>query len=229
MQQETLRALKRDEAGSRPSRRLRRSGFIPAVVYGRDLETVPVSVSSRDLYVVLHTEAGLNALINVAIEGGDTVLSVAREVQRDPTRGDITHLDFIKVSLEEEIEALVVLDLLGTPVGVREDGGFVEAIENTVRVEALPTQIPTSIEADISHLTIGATLRISDLPVLEGVTYLDDPEQPLVSVLIPAVIEEPEPEELEEVLEGEEAEAAAEAAEEAAEGVEGSPDTQDEA
>ena len=206
MQQETLRARKRVSSGSRPARRLRREGQVPAIVYGRDLDTVSVRVSDRDLYSILHTEAGLNALINLEIEDGGSVLTVAREVQRDPVRGDITHLDFIKVSLDEEIEAEVSLQLVGTPIGVREDQGLVEAIETTLMIRALPTQIPNVVELDVADLSVGDGLKVADLPQIEGVTYLADEEAPLVTILAPTVVEEEVPEELLEGLEGEEVE-----------------------
>ena len=202
MQQETLRAQKRVSSGSRPARRLRREGQVPAIVYGRDLDTVSVRVSDRDLYSILHTEAGLNALINLEIEDGASLLAVAREVQRDPVRGEITHLDFIKVSLDVEIEAEVSLQLVGVPRGVREDGALVEAIETTVMISALPTQIPTAVELDISELEVGDGLKVADLPAMEGVTYLADAEAPLVTILAPTLAEEVEEAALEE-LEGE--------------------------
>ena len=220
MQQETLRAVGRAASGTRPARRLRREGQVPAVVYGRDLDTVPIQVNDRDLYTILHTEAGLNALINVEIEGGETILTVARELQRDPVRGDITHLDFIKVSLDVEIEAEVALQLIGTPIGVREDGGLVEAIETTLMIRALPTQVPNAVELDVSELGVGDGLKVADLPTIEGVTYLADEDAPLVTILAPTVVEEVVEEELLEGVEGEaiEGEAEAEAAE--AEGAE---------
>jgi large subunit ribosomal protein L25 len=202
MQQETLRAQKRVPSGSRPARRLRREGQVPAVVYGRDLDTVSVRVSDRDLYSILHTEAGLNALINLEIEDGASLLAVAREVQRDPVRGEITHLDFIKVSLDVEIEAEVSLQLVGVPRGVREDGALVEAIETTVMISALPSQIPNAVELDISELEVGDGLKVADLPAMEGVTYLADAEAPLVTILAPTLAEEVEEAALEE-LEGE--------------------------
>lgn len=216
MQQETLRATRRDEQGSRPARRMRRDGRIPAVVYGSNLDTLSISVDRRDLYATLRTEAGLNALINVVVDDGDEVLAVAREIQRDPVRGDITHLDLIEVSLDTEIEAEVQIDYVGTPLGVREEDGFVEAIETTVAIRALPTAIPSSVEVDINEMGIYDTLKVADLPVIEGVSYTTDPDRPLVTVLPPAAEEEPEPVLLEgeelleegEVPEGEEAEEA---------------------
>lgn len=202
MEQETLRAQQRVEAGTRPARRMRREGRIPAVVYGAGLATQSISIDQRDLNATLRTEAGLNAIINVVVDDGDGVLTVAREIQRDPVRGNITHVDLIEVSLDIEIEAEVHIEYVGTPRGVREEAGFVEAIETSVSILALPTAIPSSIEVDINDLEIYDTLKVSDLPVIEGVTYTTDVERPLVSVLPPGVEEEPEPV----LLEGEEIE-----------------------
>lgn len=218
MEQVTLRAERRTEAGSRPARRMRREGKVPAIVYGRGLEPFPVALSGRDLYAALHTEAGLNAILSVEVDG-DSVLAVAREIQRHPVRGDITHLDLIKVSLDVAIEAEVGLEFIGTPLGVRE-GGIVETIENTVAIEALPTAIPSSIPLDISELQVGDTLRIADLQAIDGVTYVDDEDRPLVTVVVPRLVEE-EVEEVEgeeEVEEGRVVEAEAAATEDTAEG-----------
>jgi large subunit ribosomal protein L25 len=204
MQQETLRAVQRTGSGSRPARRMRRDGQIPAVVYGKGLDSQPVAVESRALHGVLHTDAGFNALINVEVEGGIEVLTVAREIQRHPVRGDITHLDFIKVSLDVEIEAEVGIEYTGTPLGVKDEGGFVETIETSVTIVALPTAIPSSITVDISELDVGDILKVVDLPAIDGVTYSTDVDRPLVTVLLPAIVEEEEvPEDL---LEGEEGE-----------------------
>ena len=182
---------------------MRREGQIPAVVYGVGIDTQEIAIERRSLLGVLNTEAGLNALINVQVEGGDEVLTVAREVQRDPVRGDITHLDFIKVSLDVAIDAEVGLEYTGTPQGVKEEGGFIETVENAVMISALPAAIPTSITVDISELGIGDTLKVEDLPVIEGVTYLTESDRPLVTVLLPSIVEEEVPEDL---LEGEEGE-----------------------
>lgn len=200
MDQVTLSATSRSEGGTRPSRRLRREGFVPAIVYGKGLDPVSVKVTSRDLYTVLHTEAGLNALINLDVEGS-TVLTVAREVQRHPVRGNITHLDFIKVSLDEVIQADVGIDYLGIPLGVIEDGGIVEEIETSVLIRALPTEVPASIELDITELRLGDTVKLGDLPDIEGVEYVDDAERTLLTILVPRKVEE---EEVDEEIEGEE-------------------------
>jgi large subunit ribosomal protein L25 len=204
MDQVTLAAEPRELAGSRPARRMRRTGRIPAVVYGRGIDPIHVSVDKLALYSALRSEAGFNTLFNVSVDGGETVLAVAREVQRHPVRNEITHLDFIKVSLDTEIEAEVNLDFVGTPVPVVQEGAILDTIETSVTVRALPTAIPNSIELDVSALEVGQTLHISDLPVIDGVTYTADPEHTLVTVLAPRVEELPEPVEAEEGEEGEE-------------------------
>lgn len=222
MEQVTLSAQPRAALGTRASRRLRRQGLVPATVYGKSADPKSITVNGRELYSALHTEAGRNALINVEIEGDDKVLAVAREVQRHPVRGEVIHLDLIQISLDEAITAEVVLEYVGTPIGVHEDGSFVEAIATTVNISALPTNIPGSIVVDIEEMRTGDTLKVSDLPAVEGVEYTDDLDRALVTVLLPRAEEEPE-----EVLElgeegellvaaeeGEAAEAGAEAAEE---------------
>lgn len=202
MQQETLRATDRVTSGSRASRRLRREGRIPAVVYGTSIDTRAVHVASRDLYGVLRTEAGLNALIELDVEGSG-LLVIAREVQRDPVRGDITHLDFIEVKLDTEIDAEVGIDYIGIPEGVTNAGAIVETLEASIMISALPNAIPSAIEVDIEHLELHDTLKVSDLPDIEGVTYALEPDHPLLTVVLPAAEVEPEVEELEEGEEGE--------------------------
>jgi large subunit ribosomal protein L25 len=203
MSQEVLRAAKRVTQGTRASKRLRREGRVPAVVYGKKLDaTHAVHIDGRELYTVLHTDQGLNAIIEVDIDG-ESVLTVAREVQRDPVRGDITHLDLIQVSLDTAIEAEVLIEYVGTPVAVIDDGAIAETLENTVTIMALPNAIPSSIEVDVSHLQLHDTLTIADLPEVDGVEYLADPEHPLMTVVLPAaeIVAEPEPIDM---LEGEE-------------------------
>jgi len=202
MQQETLRATERETSGSRASRRLRRRGLVPAVVYGTNIDTRAVQVESRELYGVLRTEAGLNAIIELDIEGS-TLLAIAREIQRDPIRGDITHLDFIEVRLDTEIDAEVGIDYIGMPEGVKNDGGIVETLEASILISALPNAIPSAIEVNIEHLEIHDTITVSDLPVIEGVTYQLESDRTLLTVLLPAAEIEPEPLEGEEGEEGE--------------------------
>ncbi len=214
MDQLTLNAEPRSTSGSRPARRMRRDGKVPAVVYGRDVQATPVSVDARDLYAALRTEAGLNALINLQVDGQE-ILTVAREVQRHPVRGEVIHLDFVNISLTEAIEAEVGIDIEGTPRGVADDGGVMELVRNSVLIEALPTAIPSGITLDVSALQIGDSLKVSDLPEIDGVTYVEDEDATIVTVLAPRLPEEEEEPELTEeelaALEAEEGEGAAEA------------------
>ncbi len=222
MEQMSLRAHRGRTPGSRHSRRLRREGQVPAVVYGRDIDPINIAVDERELFGVLHTEAGLNALITLQVEGGEEILTLARAVERHPYRREYRHVDFVKVSLTETVTADVPIHFEGEPIGVLE-GGVFSPRRTSVHIEAVVTQIPGHIELDVSGVDVGDSLRVVDLPVMEGVTYLEDPDSVVMSVTVPAAeIEEPEPElvegeELEEAAEGEEPEEEAAEGEEAAE------------
>jgi len=200
-----LRAETGRQLGSRASRRLRREGMVPATLYGQGTDPIPVAVDERELRNVLSSDAGLNAVITLQV-GGDTHTSLARELQRHPTRGEITHLDFVKISLTDRVDALVSIELEGDPVGVRDEGGIVETVLTDVTVNALVTNIPDSISIDISELSIGDSIKVSDLPDVEGVDILDDPDQTIASVTLPASAFAEEEEELAEGEEGEEGE-----------------------
>jgi len=203
-----LRAETGRQTGTRRSRRLRRRGMVPATMYGQGSKARSVAVSASDLRSALTTEAGLNAVINLQI-GEETHTSLARQLQRHPTRGDIIHLDFLKISLTDEVEAVVAIELIGDQAAIREGGGILETIANTVTVRALVTAIPESIQADISGLGVGDTLRVSDLSAPSGVEYLDDPDQPILVVSLPAIAhteEEDEEEEVDLALVGEDGE-----------------------
>lgn len=207
MSEVSLRAQAGRTLGSLESRRIRRTGQVPAIVYGKGAEAVPVSVNAHELQKALHTEAGANALINLEIEGGETILTMARAIQRHPFRSEYRHVDFVTVSLDETVIADVVIDFVGTPVGTLE-GGVFSPRRTSVQIEVLITNIPSSIELDVSEIEIGGSLRIADMPPIEGVTYMEDPEAVVMSVTVPAaeIEEEPEIDEEElELAEGEEA------------------------
>jgi large subunit ribosomal protein L25 len=208
MPEVSLRALTGRSTGSSESRRVRKTGNVPAIVYGKGTEPVSVSVDAHDLHVVLHTEAGANALINLEIEGGATLLTMARVIERHPFRNEYRHVDFVTVSLDEIVTAEVAIHFEGTPIGVI-NGGVFSPQRTHVVIEALPTAIPSAIVLDVSGVEVGDSLRIADLPVIEGVTYTEDPEAVVMSVttLAVEVVEEPEGElegEGEELAEGEE-------------------------
>lgn len=203
----TLRAQKGRETGSAASRRIRNEGNVPAVVYGHGLdEPVLVTVNRRELRAALTTEAGTNALIYLDIDGTEH-LTLAREIEKHPYRTEIRHVDFVTVSLTDTIVTDVVLEFVGTPVAT-EEGGVLSTPISSVSIEVLATKIPSHIEVDVSEMTMTDSLRISDLPELDGVTYLDDPDQTVATIVIPRALIEEEEEELgegeEELAEGEE-------------------------
>jgi large subunit ribosomal protein L25 len=176
-----LLAEPRSERGSRPAGRLRRAGRVPGVVYGRGGETLAITVPARELnHILAH---GVNTLITLKLDGADQ-LALARQVQRHPTRGELVHVDFVRVSTDVAISAEVALRMIGEPVGVR-DGGLLEQSVFTLAIEAKPQDIPGEIEADVSELGIGDQLRVSDLTLPAGVATNVEPETLVVHVAAP--------------------------------------------
>ena len=210
MAQVNLKADTGRATGSRASRRLRKTGQVPAVVYGQGVEPTHVAVDHHDLSQAFHTPAGANVVINLEIDGSGGVPTLVRSIDRHPYKPFIRHVDFIRVDLSVKVHAEVAIHYFGTPIGAKEGGVLVPA-RNNITVEALPTEIPPAIELDVSELQINDSLHVSDLPAIENVTILDDPEELLVTVSVPAAEPEPEPE----PVEGEEGEAAEAEGEEA--------------
>jgi large subunit ribosomal protein L25 len=217
----TLEVTERDadQLGSRRVRRLRKEGLVPGVLYGKG-HARAIVVGERDLRAVLTGPSGLHAIVDVVIEGQKAPHhAVLKDFQRHPIRGTLTHVDFHEVRLDRPIQATVSVQLVGESPGAKL-GGVVQQVQRELRVEALPTAVPEHIEADMSALEVGATIRIADLPAIEGVTYLDDPETVLANCSIPRGItelEEAEAAEGEEGVEAGEGEASAEASSEGAE------------
>jgi large subunit ribosomal protein L25 len=213
-----LTVQSRSKLGSAESRRLRKQGLVPGVLYGRE-EPVAITITERDLRAALTTKGGLNAVLDVVVENGKTHSSVLKEFQQDAVRGLITHIDLQEVRLDQPIHATVPLTLHGDPIGVQEGGVLSQGV-NELNVEALPMEVPEHLEADVSGMHIGDTLRLSSLTPPAGVTLLDDLEETvLATVTQPARVEEPEPvegEEGAEAAEGEEPSGEAEGSDDAA-------------
>jgi large subunit ribosomal protein L25 len=155
-------------------------------VYGLGAETIPVSVPARALGHILAADTGANTLITLEL-GGDAVLALARQIQRNPVRGDLEHVDFVRVRRDVAVSAEVPVHLVGEAVGTRE-GGILEQQVFTLTVEARPADIPASVELDISALAIGDQLRVSDLQLPQGVKVMQDPEELVVGVAAPRVV-----------------------------------------
>jgi large subunit ribosomal protein L25 len=199
-----LEVQERERSGTRESRRLRRAGIVPGVLYGRG-KPHAISVPERELRRVLTGAAGLHAILDVVLAGQKTThSSILKDYQVDPIRGKIEHFDLHEVRLDQAIQTSVVVELVGESVGAKA-GGVLSQVSREVRVEALPLEVPERLELDVSAMEIGDTLRLSDLRTPEGVTLLDDPETVLANVAIPTRVEEPEEalEEGEELPEGE--------------------------
>jgi len=212
-----LVVTQRDKRGSAESRRLRKEGIVPGVLYGNG-EPVAICIEQRELRRALTGSAGLHSILDVEIDGkGETHASILKEYQVDPVKGGVTHVDLQEVRLDRAIQASVSVHLVGgdDAPGVRE-GGVLSQPLREVTVEALPLEIPEHLELDVSGMEIGGTLRISDLTAPEGSTLLDDPEMVVATVTAPTKVVEPEP--TEEELAALEAEGEAAEGEEGAEG-----------
>jgi large subunit ribosomal protein L25 len=210
----------RADVGSRASRRLRRQGYVPGVIYGIEGGTTSFKVDARNLRIVL---AEGHALFDVEVDGGERQPVIVKEQQKEPVQGRVLHIDFLKVRLDEKIHATVPLELEGVEEapGVKE-GGVLEHVTRELQIEALPTDIPDRIVADVSGLGIAETMMLSSVRVPADVILLHEVEETVVAtVTAPSeVVEEVEEIEEEAELVGEEAEAAAEG-EAPAEGAEG--------
>jgi large subunit ribosomal protein L25 len=217
----TIEVKQRESRGSADSRRLRREGLIPGVLYGRGKNPHPFCVPERDLRKALTGPGGLHAILDVVLDGQKTThASILKDYQQDVLSGRLTHIDLQEVRLDQPIQAQVVIELIGESAGTKE-GGVLSQVSREINVEALPLEVPERIEVDISAMEMGDTLRLADVPAPEGVTFLDDPEETvLATVTVPTKEVEPEPteEELAELEEGVELAEGEEAPEGAAEG-----------
>ena len=201
-----LEATPREIENSRTNRRLRRSGRVPAVLYGGGEDPVHFSVDARELRHALH---GSGAVIELSLDG-KTANAVVKDQQRDPVRNDPVHIDFVRVRMDVAIQSIVTLELLGAEEAPgTSEGGVLEQQLREVNVEALPGDIPETIQHDASHLEINATVTLADITPPSGVTILDDPELVVASITLPRLEVETTDEvetETEVVGEGEDAE-----------------------
>jgi large subunit ribosomal protein L25 len=204
-----LDARVRTPAGSRTTRRLRREGRIPGVIYGGGEDPVAIDVDARELRIAL---AARGAVLDVAIDG-KTSSAVLKAADHHPVRGETMHIDLLRVRLDVAIQATVFVELEGMDdaPGIVE-GGVIEQVTREVTIEALPNEIPESLSADVSSMGINDTLYLSAVKAPEGVTIVDDPEETVIATLTPPKLGEPSEDEIEQETElvGEGAEASAE-------------------
>ena len=211
-----LAAEARPKKGSPESRRLRAVGKVPAVLYGHGIDPQSLVVDARELRGALTQEAGLNALLSLQVDSARH-LAMARQLQRHPLRGNVTHVDFVIVRRDEIVSAEVPVRLVGEALEVSRADGVIEQQLFTLMVQATPGDIPPHLDVDISGLAVGDTVRVGDLPLPAGVNTELDPEEPVVIATASTMAAEIAAED-----EAAAEEAAAEGAEEAAEGGEAS-------
>ncbi|MDP2912564.1 MAG: 50S ribosomal protein L25 [Candidatus Omnitrophota bacterium] len=197
MEKVILKAQTRSGVGKRIAKDLRNKGIIPANVYKLGKDAVSLQISAKDLGDVLHTKAGENVIITLTISGTEgspkdkTVL--IKEIQREPIKYGILHVDFNEISLTEALKVNVPLSLRGEPVGVKIGGGILEHVMWEVQVECLPTDIPEKIDLDVTNLKIGEAVYVKDIIVPAGVKVLTDPE--LIALIVkPPKVEVPKEE-----------------------------------
>ena len=187
-----LKAEPRSEIGRSAARRLKARGIVPAVVYGGKEKSQPLQVSARDINAMLSHASGENILVELEIAGSKgTRTALLQEVQHSPVGGDILHVDFHAISMDEKITADVPLEPLGLATGVKNFGGLLEQNLRALAIECLPADLPDRITVDVSQLNIGDSIHVRDIQLPSGVTAKVQPDLTAFSVVAPVVEEEP--------------------------------------
>ncbi len=183
MQQKQMNIELRSGTGKGVSRRLRNAEKVPAVVYGKGMDPMPISIGYRDLQAAISGEGGINNLITL-IGGGslDQTMAIIADIQRDAVKGTYKHVDLHRINMNEKLRVTVPVQLKGTAIGVKE-GGLLDLAHHELHVECLPGNIPDHIVIDISQLKIAHSIHVNEIAVPEGVKLLDNPKTPVVSVL----------------------------------------------
>lgn len=209
MNRTDLSVMKRDNKGKNYARRLRREGKIPAVLYGRGNEPIPLAVYRNDLISILHGQEGHNTLLNMKFSdgAGQETLSMPKEIQMDTLSGEIVHVDFLQIHLDEVVTTEVPIHIVGSSPGVKA-GGVLEFLLRELHIECLPMDIPSYVEVDVSGLQVGDSLQVSDIKVADNIRVLSDEHTAVVLIASPTIEKEPEEVEAEaaEAAEGAEAE-----------------------
>lgn len=184
MQQIVVEAQRRDPAGKNANRRLRKSGRIPAVVYGAKREPLPLLVDPHAISDVLHSQSGHNTIFSVSVEGSQSNVMV-KDYQLDPVRGNLIHADLYEIAMDQLLKLTVDIEVVGEPEGVKIGGGILDIVSRSLEVECLPVDIPKSIPVDVGHLNINDYVRVKNLAVNPKVRILSDPEIVIVTVAPP--------------------------------------------
>lgn len=189
----TIEAEPREEFGKNASRRMRRAGRIPAVVYGGGGQALPVTVDPKKVSQVLYSGSGHNTVLTLDIKGRAPARVLLSDWQIEPIHGGLLHVDMFRVSADTRLKLSVPVQLTGEPYGVKTEGGVLEFIVREVEIECLPDDIPDHITVNISDYKIGSALRASDLPLGERVKLLTEPTRMVAHVIAPRAEEEAAP------------------------------------
>jgi large subunit ribosomal protein L25 len=179
-----INSEKRDEIGKNASRRLRKSGRVPAVLYGEGLAGAPLILDKRDIFKILKSESGENTIFKIAFEGGEADVMI-KDLQVDSTTDELLHADLIKIAMDKAVRVAIPLELFGEAVGVKTEGGFVDFMSRELEVECLPADIPDVIKVDISALHLHQSLKIADIIPPAGVRLLGEPTTVVVLIQVP--------------------------------------------
>ncbi len=190
MKQLELKVIPREETGRGSNRRLRASGKIPAVIYGKK-GSQPLIIEQTDFRVLWKAISGVTALIQVDVEGDKPALTIIKEVQRDARTDQFLHIDFHEVSSTERMHTYVAVHIIGEAIGVKNEGSLMEIFAHDLEIRCLPGDLPATIDIDVSELHTGDSIHIKDITEIAGVEFIADPELLVVACVAPAVLEEP--------------------------------------
>jgi large subunit ribosomal protein L25 len=188
----SLNATKRDGAGKGVARKLRHGGRVPAVMYGKDMEPLHLSIDAMEAVHLFQAISTDNTIVDLVVEGEkESFPTLVREIQAHPYKHELVHVDFLRIQKGVAVEVEVPVELVGTPVGVKLHGGVLEHLVHEVPVKCIPSLIPEVIEIDVSHLEIEDAIHLSELTIPEGVELLIDDDRTVCIVAAPrAVVEE---------------------------------------
>jgi large subunit ribosomal protein L25 len=186
----SIEADAREDFGKNAARRLRHSGRIPAVVYGAGGPSLSVSIDPKEISRILFSAAGRNALFTLSIKGKAPARVMLKDWTVDPVKGNLLHVDMVRIARDVLLKVSVPIHTVGEPKGVKVQGGVFDFVLREVEVECLPDDIPDSISVDVSELTLGKNLRVSDLPVGAKLKVLTDPTRVIAHVVAPRAEEE---------------------------------------
>ena len=176
-----LEAQTREAGTKNEARRVRRDGKIPAVVYGAGKDSLPITVDPRVVTRILNSEAGHNTIFDLSLNGEKTKAMIV-DWQYEPIKGRLLHIDLKRIALDKVLRVSVPIFLIGEAAGVKQEGGILEQMLREVELECLPADIPSHIDADVTHLTFGKVLRVADLPHSAKIKFLTDENQPVAHV-----------------------------------------------